>query len=53
MSTRVAGLTGVTLQEAPLVCHECVWWQAKGRRSVDKGRWIERAETEWGAWGAV
>lgn len=53
MSTRVAGLTGVTLQEAPLVCHGCVWWQAKGERRVDKGRWIERAEAEWGAWGAV
>ena len=47
MSTRVAGLTGVTLQEAPQVCHECVWWQSESGRSADKSRWIERAETEW------
>ena len=53
MSTRVAGLTGVTIQEAPDVCHECVWWQSRSGRRIDKGRWIERAETDWGAWGAV
>ena len=49
MSTRVAGLTGVTLQDAPQVCHDCIWWQG----SVEKRRWIERAELDWGAWGAV
>ena len=53
MTTRVAGLTGVTLQRAPEVCHECIWWQTKPGRDVDKGRWIERAELDWGAWGAV
>jgi len=53
VSTRVAGLTGVTLQEAPGVCHECVWWQSRSGRGIDKQRWIERAETDWGAWGAV
>ena len=53
MSTRVAGLTGVTLQEAPQVCHDCVWWQSQSGRHADKRRWIERAETEWGPWGAV
>ncbi len=53
MSTRLAGLTGLTLEEAPAVCHRCVWWQSKGGRTLDKGRWIERAETDWGAWGAV
>ena len=46
MSTRVAGLTGVTLQEAPSVCHGCVWWQSQSGRSVDKQRWIERAEAD-------
>jgi len=51
--TRVAGLTGATLETAPTVCHECVWWQARAGRSLDKGRWIERAEEEWGAWGTV
>jgi hypothetical protein len=53
VSTRVAGLTGVTLEEAPRVCHDCVWWQSHSGRRVDKQRWIERAETDWGAWGAV
>jgi hypothetical protein len=46
-------LTGLTLQEAPTVCHECVWWQSRGDRTVDKRRWIERAETDTGVWGAV
>ncbi|MGB2953690.1 MAG: hypothetical protein WBB74_09935 [Gaiellaceae bacterium] len=53
MRTRVAGLTGATLQTVPTVCHECVWWQSRGRRGADKRRWIEKAEEDWGAWGAV
>lgn len=53
MATRVSGLTGATLQTAPSVCHECVWWQSRPGRSVNKGRWIERTEDEWGAWGTV
>jgi hypothetical protein len=52
MPPRVAGLTGATLETAPSVCHECVWWQSRGRR-VDKRRWIAKAEEEWGAWGTV
>jgi hypothetical protein len=51
--TRVAGLTGATLETAPTVCHECIWWQSRGSRDVDKGRWIEKAEDDWGAWGTV
>jgi hypothetical protein len=50
---RVAGLTGVTLQDAPSVCHECIWWQSRSGRSVDKRKWVEKAESEWGAWGTV
>jgi hypothetical protein len=50
---RVTGLTGLTLVTAPSVCHECVWWQSRGSRSTSKERWIEKAETEWGAWGAL
>jgi len=50
---RVAGLTGVTLQTVPQVCHGCVWWQSRPGKPVDKSRWIEKAETEWGAWGTV
>jgi hypothetical protein len=50
---RITGLTGVTLQDAPSVCHECIWWQTREGRSQDKRKWIERAETEWGPWGTV
>lgn len=52
MPPRVAGLTGATLETAPSVCHDCVWWQSR-TRPVDKRRWIERTEEEWGAWGTV
>jgi hypothetical protein len=53
VTTRLAGLTGATLETAPTVCHECVWWQSRGARSVSKPRWIERAEDNWGAWGTI
>ena len=51
--TRVAGLTGATLVTAPTVCRDCVWWQSRGHRSLDKRRWREKIEDEWGAWGTV
>ena len=51
--TRFAGLTGATLPTAPVVCHECIFWQSKTGRSVDKRRWIRGTEDEWGAWGTV
>lgn len=51
--TRVAGLTGATIESAPTVCHECVWWQSREGRSTEKRRWIEKTEDDWGAWGAV
>jgi hypothetical protein len=50
---RVVGLTGITIQDAPTVCHECIWWQTREGRSADKRKWIEKAETEWGPWGTV
>ena len=53
MPTRLAGLTKLTLETAPSVCHECVWWQSRGRRPVDKNRWMERVELEFGAFGTV
>jgi hypothetical protein len=49
----VAGLTGVTLQTAPEVCRGCVWWQSRPGKPVEKRRWIEKAETDWGPWGTV
>ena len=51
--TRIAGLTGATLETAPSVCHECVWWQTRNGRNADKTRWIREAEEDWGAWGTV
>ena len=49
----MTGLTGVTLQDAPTVCHECIWWQSRAGREADKDRWLEKAETDWGPWGTV
>jgi hypothetical protein len=49
----VAGLTGATLETAPTVCHDCIWWQSRSRRHVDKRKWIEKTEDDWGAWGTV
>jgi hypothetical protein len=53
MAARVSGLTGATLETAPTVCHECIWWQSEWDQSLDKRRWIEKAETEWGSWGTL
>ena len=53
MTSRLAGLTGATLETAPSVCQTCVWWQSRGNREPEKRKWIERAEEEWGAWGTV
>jgi len=51
--SRLAGLTKLTLETAPSVCHDCIWWQSRGRRSIDKDRWMERIELETGAFGTV
>jgi hypothetical protein len=53
VSARVAGLTGATIETAPTVCHQCVWWQSRGGRNTEKRRWIEKVEDDWGAWGAI
>ena len=53
MTTRIRGLTRLTLQETPSVCHECVWWQSKTGRRANKDRWIDRAEDDFGPWGAL
>ena len=52
-STRLAGLTKLTLETAPTVCHECIWWQSRGRRELDKDRWMERVELEFGSFGTI
>lgn len=53
MAQRVTGLTGGTLERAPSVCQTCVWWQSRRGRTASKERWMERAEEDWGAWGAL
>ena len=53
MPPHLTGLTKLTLETAPSICHECVWWQTRGRRTTDKGRWMEKVELDFGAWGTV
>jgi hypothetical protein len=50
---RLSGLTNLTLLTAPSVCHDCVWWQSRGRREIDKDKWMERVELEFGSFGTV
>jgi hypothetical protein len=50
---KLDSLTGATLESGPRVCHDCVWWQTRGFRTVDKARWAERAEDQWGSWGTI
>jgi hypothetical protein len=53
MPPRISGLTKLTLETAPSVCHECIWWQTRGRRPLDKNRWMERVELDFGAFGTI
>jgi hypothetical protein len=53
VESHLKGLTKLTLETAPSVCHECVWWQSRGNRQVDKERWMERVEDGFGAFGTV
>jgi hypothetical protein len=46
-------LTGATEPRRPDVCRSCTWWQGLGERSVDKRRWIEGVEDDFGALGEV
>ena len=53
MTTRLRPLNRATLQEAPIVCHSCVWWQSRTGRRANKDRWIEDAEDAFGPWGSL
>ena len=50
---KLESLTSYTLENGPRVCHDCVWWQSRGFRTVDKERWAERADEQWGSWGTI
>ena len=53
MAYRLHPLTQVSLAHAPPPCVGCVFWQTGGRRPVAKGKWADRAEEDWGAWGTL
>ncbi len=53
MAYRLHPLTQVSLAHAPPPCVGCVFWQTRGRRPAAKGRWADRVEDEWGAWGTL
>ena len=48
---RLTGLTKLTLETAPSVCHSASGGSPAGRAAVDKDRWMERVEDEFGAFG--
>ena len=53
MPYRLHPVTSVSVGDAPPPCVECVFWQTRGSRTTDKGRWAERIEDDWGAWGTL
>jgi hypothetical protein len=53
VTVRLEGLSGATVEKVAGVCQDCVWWQSRDFRTVDKRRWIERAEESWGTWGTI
>jgi len=48
VATHIAGLTKLTLETTPAVCHNCIWWQTRGGRTTDKDRWMEKVELDFG-----
>lgn len=53
MPYRLHPVTTASIAHAPPPCVGCVFWQSRGRRAAAKGRWAERVEDEWGAWGTL
>ena len=53
MPTRLHPVTAGSVAHAPPPCVGCVFWQTGGRRVTEKGRWADRVEEEWGAWGTL
>lgn len=53
MPARIAGLTRGTLETAPSVCRDCVWWQSRGNRTASKEQWMDRMEESAGEWGTI
>jgi hypothetical protein len=51
--SRLHPVNAVSIRHAPPPCVGCTFWQTREGRSVDKERWAERVEDEWGAWGTL
>jgi hypothetical protein len=53
MAYRLHPVTTASIGQAPPPCVDCVFWQSRVGRSAAKGRWAERVEDDYGAWGAL
>jgi hypothetical protein len=53
MPYRLHPVTAASIAHAPPPCVGCVFWQSRGERSAPKGRWAEKIEDDWGAWGTL
>ncbi|MDQ3865399.1 MAG: hypothetical protein M3304_01015 [Actinomycetota bacterium] len=53
MPYRLHPVNAISIRHAPPPCVECVFWQSRDGRTVDKAKWAERVEDEWGAWGTL
>ena len=53
MSSALEPLTRVSLERAPDVCHDCVFWQSHGFKRPSKERWAQHVEDDWGSWGTL
>lgn len=53
MGYQLRALTDVSRRDAPPVCVDCLFWQARGGRAPAKERWAEKVEEEWGPWGTL
>ena len=53
MPYRLHPVNAISIRHAPPPCVACTFWQSREGRAVDKTRWAERVEDEWGAWGTL
>jgi hypothetical protein len=53
MAYRLHPVTSVSISQAPPPCVDCVFWQSRAGRSAAKGKWAERVEDDYGAWGTL
>ena len=54
MAYKLEPVTRASLDGAPPVCIDCVFWQSRrSGRPAAKRRWAEGMEEDWGAWGTI